>query len=631
MMEGYSMKRNLFVAAAIMLAVFASCEVENIDNSNSEIQDVASERSSVFPEMITTSIEGDETKAGWDYNSGLKTYTHHWDINDEILVYKDGKMATYKIASDSDAISGTFTYVKESTNYAGYNGSEYIATYNIPESSVYSSKIAVTHNDVYYGNYNTVMIARSNTTSFAFKHVLGWMKLQLTGNKAVKSININAANSKLISGEFDIDFNGNITDLGNMEYPYISVDYSTNPVQLDEDVASAFYIPMLPKAYSQSQSTQLDNVEVVFTDDERESKYLPSEITIERNKVIPLSEKFFGTRAQWVNANKDYRANCYFINSSVSGIENKIYKFMATYKGNSTVENISGGARAAVIWETANTTMSDAAISAGIIIPKAWFANGNIYFTVTPNCTGNAVIALYDNSDNILWSWHIWVPGVADETITPITVDGKVSLMQNNLGAVPSASDFRVKAGLYYQWGRKDPFAQRALALGDNRMATVPADVFSVSSSYPSNHGEDHPTVFYSSIYGWRYPSSSDEWSDAEKTIYDPCPYGWRVMRKSSIATAIPGGSMIQYYTSEEAEKGWAFVLGISNLGGQNVNGYNFSQLTDYSSFWTACAEPSSDPNKPLPWSLNNNSSRFAWLYQVIGPAIGAFVRCERE
>ena len=618
------MKRYIYLVTAMMFVILGSCEKGTIVNDSVENQGVVCDRSSIFPEKVSTSILDEGTKTGWDYNSAEKSYTHHWDENDEILVYKDGKVATYRITSQADAASGIFTYIEESTNYGGYNGAEYIATYNIAEGSVSSAGVSVSQNDVYHGNYNSIMIAKSSSTdSFTFKHVLGWMKLQLTGNKAVSSVNINS--DILISGGFDIDFNGEVTDTGNMEYPYITMDYSADPIQLDEESATAIYVPMIPMDYTFTK--KLKNVEVVFTDGERVSMNLPTSITIDRNKVTPLSEKFFGTRAQWVNANKEYRANCYYINSGVSGIEDRIYKFMATYKGNSAEANISGGVRAAVLWETANTPLSEGPVSAGIIVPEAWYANGNIYFKVTPNCKGNAVIALYDESDNILWSWHIWVPGVADETVTTITVEGSLRLMQDNLGAVPSSTDLRAKAGLYYQWGRKDPFAPRAVALGENRMATVPADVFVVSSLHPSNHAEDHPSVFYSSTYGWRYPSNSDEWSDTEKTIYDPCPHGWRVMRKTSLASVLPGTSKIVSYNSS-----WDFVNTISNLGCQNTSASNFSSLTDYSVIWTAAADPGvSDANKPSPWSLNNNNSIYVWLYQTVNSATGAFVRCERE
>ena len=77
---------------------------------------------------------------------------------------------------------------------------------------------------------------------------------------------------------------------------------------------------------------------------------------------------------------------------------------------------------------------------------------------------GNALIGGYDESGELLWSWHIWVtnndPMAAENTVTI----GGTTMMNINLGAELNSNGSKDGAevyksyGMYYQWGRKDPF-----------------------------------------------------------------------------------------------------------------------------------------------------------------------------
>ena len=119
--------------------------------------------------------------------------------------------------------------------------------------------------------------------------------------------------------------------------------------------------------------------------------------------------------------------------------------------------------------------------------------NDNVIDSVTPD--GNAVVAAYDSAGNIIWSWHIWITG-SDVESTAITTSAGV-FMDRNLGAYHNSDgstdtdDIFKSYGLYYQWGRKDPFIR-------------PVD-------YNFSNNEDNL------------------WSSEQKSIYDPCPRGWRI------------------------------------------------------------------------------------------------------
>lgn len=101
----------------------------------------------------------------------------------------------------------------------------------------------------------------------------------------------------------------------------------------------------------------------------------------------------------------------------------------------------------------------------------------DIITVTTGDAEGNAVIAGYNASNEIVWSWHIWVNNSSPAQLSravPYTTyqwdsNGiypdkprvkRQSVMACNLGALadePGDNPQRTY-GLWYQWGRKDPF-----------------------------------------------------------------------------------------------------------------------------------------------------------------------------
>jgi uncharacterized protein (TIGR02145 family) len=101
--------------------------------------------------------------------------------------------------------------------------------------------------------------------------------------------------------------------------------------------------------------------------------------------------------------------------------------------------------------------------------------------------------------------------------------------MSRNLGA--GAADLSTAAyGLYYQWGRKDPFpttgdpgAEQAGGGAFTAIART-TDIGTVSYSI------QHPSEFITFSGDWLVTRQDDLWGQgADKSVYDPCPSGWRV------------------------------------------------------------------------------------------------------
>lgn len=93
----------------------------------------------------------------------------------------------------------------------------------------------------------------------------------------------------------------------------------------------------------------------------------------------------------------------------------------------------------------------------------------------TSGTFGNAVVAIYHEGE-ILWSYHIWKPRVdPDSTVHYAELGADVMVL--NLGAediyygktkTASGSYPDRMAGLFYQWGRKDPLGRPALKASNN-------------------------------------------------------------------------------------------------------------------------------------------------------------------
>lgn len=237
-------------------------------------------------------------------------------------------------------------------------------------------------------------------------------------------------------------------------------------------------------------------------------------------------------------------ANCYIVDGSDSGNANKVFKFKA-YKGNSTT-NVGAIASVDVLWETYN---NDQTVTKNSIISAVDFdkQEANAYYEICFKMpatlhAGNAVIAAKNSGGTILWSWHIWVPSTSISSADYGIYTAGKNMMDRNLGALEAAATgakAKVESfGLLYQWGRKDPFpgAKRV----DSGSRALVAGVAASSTDGDGNDNDDSKITLEQSIANptllghrqgkdWVTPSDMTLWKDSEKTIYDPCPPGYRV------------------------------------------------------------------------------------------------------
>lgn len=131
--------------------------------------------------------------------------------------------------------------------------------------------------------------------------------------------------------------------------------------------------------------------------------------------------------------------------------------------------------RVDILWQTGDGT--NFAIGKNTGTSRLVYIENDKVHVTAGNAEGNAVIAGYNKAGDIVWSWHIWVnnssPAQLSKAIPYTTyawdetgihtdkprVKGK-SVMSCNLGALADepGDDPQKTYGLWYQWGRKDPF-----------------------------------------------------------------------------------------------------------------------------------------------------------------------------
>lgn len=169
---------------------------------------------------------------------------------------------------------------------------------------------------------------------------------------------------------------------------------------------------------------------------------------------------------------------------------------------------------------------------------------------------GNALIGAYNADGEIIWSWHIWVTN--NNPAENIITLGGATVMNVNLGADCNSNastddaDIYGSYGMYYQWGRKEPFVgPKSYDFAGNNNATMYNDEnYEVALSYVESTEEQGSVAWatanpLSLIKGakdndndWLYNQHDNElWCVDRKTEYDPCPYGWRVADASVFAS----------------------------------------------------------------------------------------------
>ena len=297
-------------------------------------------------------------------------------------------------------------------------------------------------------------------------------------------------------------------------------------------------------------------------------------------------------------------------------------------------------ASAAVLWQSTSGVISNAAVTTG--------SDGMSYITFTVNKTnlqqGNAVIAARDASSTVMWSWHLWI---TDATLTSPYND----FLTQNLGWVSSSDNYNhypartvqlritqtnelsdaepvvitvnqtegnvdidPSAGscVYYQWGRKDPFRgsditrANSTVISDEGQAPLYLSIQNPStpilyyvSNYDGDDTYDWTSDHYNVLWNARY-STQQVNTPVEKSVYDPCPYGFRAprgLKTFEIFSTLPN---MGYYSLSRGGYYWNYYVSVT---------HNSSNSSKY--YWTSRANNSDEASSWYGYSVSATNYKY--------------------
>lgn len=279
---------------------------------------------------------------------------------------------------------------------------------------------------------------------------------------------------------------------------------------------------------------------------------------------------------------------------------------------------------------------------------------------------GNALIAMKEVGVqySAYWSWHIWN--------TDYTPDASKDVMDRNLGALATGvAGGTYSYGLLYQWGRKSPFMSEYVIRDQEDRTTKEDEVYYGDNTNDSNslistvrgakktrleykvsdvlltlaEAVKKPDIFVKNSLDWMKDVSDAEkkalWGHGgDKSISDPCPYGWRVpdpdYYKNGSASDYPYDNSNYIYTKDKGvnfvQKGgfYPFVDHILDQDatyefGREVHGW----LGEKSFFYWTNAYGNAK-TKVLDLENDSESGNRVHILEWFGSGMGFPVRCVR-
>ena len=260
-------------------------------------------------------------------------------------------------------------------------------------------------------------------------------------------------------------------------------------------------------------------------------------------------------------------ANCYLANKKETE-----YLFDAAHNG----RDVLATRRVEVVWQSVSNLVQYLHFDA---------LSGKVSFYVGADADdnmkeGNALLGAYDANGNLIWSWHVWITDFEPESEEGAVDFNGWTVMARSLGAratvAPSESGTLESFGLFYQWGRKDPFIGAASLNAANGTAAAMYDgsgkrVYMKTAASDSETGTleyatANPLTFVTVAEkdaDWVFSGdAAGRWSADSKSLYDPCPYGWRVAPADAFAGLGIRESLAADDSDYKSKYGWTLGTG---------------------------------------------------------------------
>ena len=555
------MRRSIFYLASVaVLAIGCQAELG---------QDTPAGQFKTMFTAVTESSADVKTSMNQD-EANDKIYNIHWTSGDKVLV-SDGLVAAEFTAEPTD--NPTVAALSTSATDVPAEGAEkYYAAFPALDGTSagpggYTVVIPSAQTWV-KGEFDMPMVGVGGSDmKIAFMNAASILKI--TPNNLcdsydkvrVKTIEV-CSETANIAGNVAVSYDGE-------SVPVVGeVTNGSNTITLDcgeegAEFSETFFIAMVPGSY--------ESLTIKITSNGGGSQTFtlntPAGKSYERSKYASVGVTI-GNLAIYETA------NCYLVKKAGT------YKFPVNIKGNGNniiTENVHGSdskvasSSKVTVMESSIDVSTIASISTTVIsqqdrnpgafvmdntIKNVSYADGYVTFTVpTDFVPGNVRVGVHssESTDEYLWSWHIWVNDQVEDVYcgNPHANVGDVELMNMNLGSLQTSDNLATYAegnsGLYYQWGRKDPFPPFN---GTDQTMPEGYEVNQYCDDVSNKEASEqtaatYPYVFYSgNAKEWCVNSPRNHWgasptatnpttvTDYElvKTMFDPCPPGYHVM-----------------------------------------------------------------------------------------------------
>ena len=610
------------IISAVILAMAGCTQIENVDQ---------------IPEptvrmTITASTEGgDETKALmgddnedgsrsilWEPEDSIRILYTHGDIDTALFINKtseNNKIATFEgeLRENVSCLLASYPYSNwiKYQNDGQWNGESwtYESYYliNLPKTQVYREnnfdRKAFPMVCLKDAEANATKVSTFNEFgTFEFKNLCGVLALNLVGEISVRSITMTATTDSSgistpanlsgsgiikedINSYYILDMNSSAWNQGRSTSKTVTLECPD--VQLDPDIPTPFHIVLPPATYSSF------SLSITTTDGRIMLVNVDKELVINRSKAKHTTPLTY-TETIPLNLSERGTSNCYIVS------EGGAYKFDASVIGNGKAGIIEG-----VYFHTTDPSISPSSAEllwespSGLISGLGYNSEEKTISFIASTLEGNALIAAKDESGEIIWSWHIWCTDKPKEQTYINYSDQTFSVQDRNLGATSAEKgkeDWYARVdesiGLHYQWGRKDPFNYNPNS-EDRKLSWK----LSIEESIKN------PTRV-STNDKWMDPINYTLWTDSLKTIYDPCPVGYKVPPRDVwtgfTSTGMNVSKKEEINASGDYDCGWNFIY-----DGTNTTWYPATLRADV---WSGVYNQFPEKGRGSYWSSSTNS-----------------------
>lgn len=374
------------------------------------------------------------------------------------------------------------------------------------------------------------------------KHLYSGIRFKLT-ETGIKTVSLRGNNGEMIAGTFSFDISGGSPVITGGSSETIVLNAPGGGTFMPE---TWYYILCLPTTFSKGVTITADkgsSVDYVSTD---------GSVVFKRTELKSRESLTFGNWKTIGTAGTVYYGHANTICLEPKPEESTTID-VAPYLTTAKWQRSGIPATSATLPTSVSTVWGNSIASLSISPDRK---------TITIKAAaseGSSLIAI-KNGETILWSYLIWVKSSFSETTLP-----------NGKKLLPPLGD-----NCFFQWGRKDPLLSDASQLGNE--------------DHGLENSIQHPSHFIKgaeNAWDWfcdGYLSNQDAtlWGgdSCRKTVWDPCPQGYRVPSEEEIVDLTSEPVPVSFYTSEN---------GFQELGilGRKAQSTTVEFYPNNRSYWT--------------------------------------------